>query len=74
MPDLTLIRTFLDPHHAALAERFAAFAVAEIASRPTPADDPAARKEARSLVPLLGRGDWFRPIREQDFRACCLVR
>ena len=74
MPDLALVRTFLEPSHADLARRFAAFAAAEIAGRPAPADDPAGRKEARALVPLLARGDWFRPIVEQDLRACCLVR
>src|SRR4051794_24788307 len=74
MPDLTLIRTFLERSHSDFAERFAAFAGAEIATRPAPADDPAGRREARALVPLLGRGDWFRPILEQDLRACCLAR
>jgi acyl-CoA dehydrogenase len=74
MPDLTLIRTFLGPSHADFAGRFAEFARAEIAPRAAPADDPAARKEARALVPLLGGGDWFRPILEQDLRACCLAR
>jgi acyl-CoA dehydrogenase len=74
MPDLALVRTFLDSSHADFAGRFAEFARAEIAPRPAPTDDPAGRKEARALVPLLGGGDWFRPIVAQDLRACCLVR
>jgi acyl-CoA dehydrogenase len=74
MPDLRLIRTFLGPRHAAFAERFAGFAAGEIAVRPAPADDAAARREARALVPLFGAGDWLRPILELDLRACCLVR
>ena len=74
MPDLRLIRTFLGPPHADFAERFARFALDEIAPRPAPADDAAARREARAFVPLLGRGGWLRPILELDLRACCLAR
>jgi acyl-CoA dehydrogenase len=74
MPDLTLIRTFLDSRHDEFARRFAAFASSEIDPRSAPSDDATGRKEARALVPLLGRGDWFRPILEQDLRSCCLVR
>jgi acyl-CoA dehydrogenase len=74
VPDLRLVRTFLGPRHAELARRFGAFAAEEIAARRTPADDAEARREARALVPLFGRGDWLRPILELDLRACCLVR
>jgi acyl-CoA dehydrogenase len=74
MPDLRLIRTFLDPRHAELARRFGGFAAAEIAGRPAPTDDAAARREARALVPLLGDGDWLRPMLELDLRSCCLMR
>lgn len=74
MPDTRLIRTFLEPHHAALAARAADFALREIAARPEPADDAAARREARAMLALLGHGGWFKPIFDLDLRSCCLMR
>jgi acyl-CoA dehydrogenase len=74
MTDPRLIRTFLESHHAALAERAGAFATNEVASRPSPADDTAARKEARALLGLLGAGGWLQPILDLDLRGCCLMR
>jgi acyl-CoA dehydrogenase len=74
MPDARLIRTFLESHHAPLAERARAFAMGEIAKRPEPADDAAARSEARALLGLLGTGDWLQPILDLDLRGCCLMR
>jgi acyl-CoA dehydrogenase len=46
----------------------------EIAPRPEPADDTAARKEARAILGLLGAGAWLQPILDLDLRACCLMR
>jgi acyl-CoA dehydrogenase len=74
MPDTRLIRTFLEPHHAPLAERAVGFAMAEIAARPEPADDAAARSEARAMLRLLGAGGWLQPILDLDLRGCCLMR
>ena len=74
MPDPRLIRAFLGPEHAALSDRASAFASAEIGRRDEPADDPAARKEARALLGLLAAGGWLRPIFDLDLRACCLIR
>jgi acyl-CoA dehydrogenase len=74
MPDTRLIRTFLEPHHTALAERVRGFAVGEIAERPEPADDAAGRREARALLGLLGAGGWLQPILDLDLRGCCLMR
>ncbi len=74
MPDTRAIRTFLEPHHGALAERAGAFARDEIAVRPEPADDATARREARAIVGLLGAGGWLQPILDLDLRACCLMR
>jgi acyl-CoA dehydrogenase len=73
MTDTRLIRAFLEPRHAALAARAGDLA-REIAGRAEPADDPAARKEARAIVSLLGEGDWLRPIFDLDLRGCCLMR
>jgi acyl-CoA dehydrogenase len=74
MPDTRLIRTFLEPEHIALAERAAAFARGEIGKRPEPADDAAARKEARALLGLFGSGGWLQPVFDLDARGCCLMR
>jgi acyl-CoA dehydrogenase len=74
MADTRLIRTFLEAHHTTLAERASGFAMREIAKRPEPADDAAARKEARALLELLGAGGWLQPIFDLDLRACCLMR
>jgi acyl-CoA dehydrogenase len=74
MPDPRLVRTFLEPRHLSLAERATAFAKDQIATRPEPADDGAARNEARDLLRLLGRGGWLKPIFDLDLRGCCLMR
>ena len=74
MPDTRPIRTFLDPPHLLLAERAGNFAMGEIAARPQPADDAAARIEARALLELLGAGGWLQPIFDLDLRGCCLMR
>lgn len=74
MPDTRLIRTFLESHHAPLAERAAELAMGRIAGRPQPSDDAAARSEARALLALLGAGGWLQPIFDLDLRGCCLMR
>jgi len=74
MLDTRLIRTFLEPRHTSLAERAGGFAMREIAARPQPADDAAARSEARALLGLLGGGGWLQPILDLDLRGCCLMR
>ncbi len=74
MPDTKLTRTFLEPHHAELAERARALAMGEIAKRPRPDDDTAARREARALLELFGAGGWLQPIFDLDLRGCCLMR
>src|SRR5512147_318115 len=74
MPDTREIRTFLDPSHLALERRATAFARETIATRPEPADDDAARRDARELLRLLGQGGWLKPIFDLDLRGCCLMR
>jgi acyl-CoA dehydrogenase len=73
IPDLRPIEAFLDPTHHALAAKVSAFASHTLAPRPEPADDDAARREARVLLAELGQGT-LDPIRAQDWRACCLAR
>ena len=74
MPDTRLIRTFLESHHAPLAERAGELAMGRIAGRPQPSDDAAARSEARALLALLGASGWLQPIFDLDLRGCCLMR
>jgi acyl-CoA dehydrogenase len=73
-PDPRPVRAFLETQHLALAGTFGAFAATEIAPRPEPADDAAARLEARELLTRLGGAGWFEAIRRQDWRGCCLAR
>jgi acyl-CoA dehydrogenase len=74
IPDVAPIRAFLDPAHLEFAARVGEFAAREIATLPAPADDAAARVQARQILSLLGKGGWLAPIGNQDLRACCLVR
>ena len=74
MPDVRTIRAFLEPDHLAQAERIGAFATRELATLPAPADDTAARAQARAILDGLGRAGWFAPIAEQQWRSCALVR
>ncbi|HEY7192234.1 MAG TPA: acyl-CoA dehydrogenase family protein [Gemmatimonadales bacterium] len=71
--DTTPVRAFLDEKHITLAARVSAFAT-RLAALPEPADDAAARQQARDLLGQLGAAGWFQPIRDQDWRACCIVR
>ena len=74
IPDLRPIHAFLDERHALLAGEASDFAAREVASRPEPRDDDAARRDARDLLARVGGAGWFEPIQNQDWRACCLVR
>ena len=73
-PDPAPVRAFLDPAHEAHAGAVGAFAERVLAARPEPADDAAARIEARALLELLGGGGWLAPIGARDWRGCCLAR
>ena len=83
MPDVAVVRPFLDDRHLALAGEVSAFAAERLASLPEPAGDAAARQAARSLLSLLGEAGWIGHAvpealggrwAEPDLRACCLVR
>jgi len=74
MPDLGAVRAFLEPHHMDIAHRVGDFATREIAPLPEPADDAAARAQARDILGRLGRAGWYAPIAEQHLRDCCLIR
>lgn len=73
VPDPGPIRTFLDERHVAFATEVGVFA-SRVAARPEPADDAAARTEARALLGLIGDAGLLDPIERRDWRACCLAR
>ncbi len=74
MTDVSTIRAFLDGRHLDLARRIGEFAGKSLASLPEPPDDGAARVQAREVLGLLGRAEWYAPILAQDLRALCLIR
>jgi alkylation response protein AidB-like acyl-CoA dehydrogenase len=73
MLDVDTVRAFLEDSHVAFAADVDAFARAELRPRAEPADDGAARIEAREILGLLGRG-WLAPIRDRDLRRIALAR
>src|SRR5213080_4987169 len=74
MVDTAPVRAFLDEKHVTLAERVSEFAARQLAPLPEPKDDAAARQQAREFLGKLGTAGWLQPIRDQDWRACCIVR
>jgi acyl-CoA dehydrogenase len=74
MVDTAPVRAFLDDKHVTLAESVSEFAARKLAPLPEPKDDAAGRQQARELLDKLGAAGWFQPIRDQDWRACCIVR
>ena len=72
--DLAPIRTFLDERHAEPARAISSFADTFLRARPEPADDDAARREARTLLTELGNAGAFAAIGAMDWRGCCLAR
>ena len=74
MIETASVRAFLDERHVTLAARVGEFADRLIAPLAEPRDDKAAREQARDFVAKLGAAGWFEPIRNQDWRACCVVR
>ena len=74
MSDTHTVRAFLEADHHPLGAGLAAFAARELAPRPHPETDEAARAEARALLELLGEEGAFAPIGSRDLRACCLSR
>jgi acyl-CoA dehydrogenase len=72
--DLSPIRAVLGAEHERQAGAVAGFAERELRSRPEPADDTAARREARALLAAMGKAGVFAPLGDLDWRACCLAR
>jgi len=73
-PDTRAIAAFLDERHHAFAAEAGAWADRTLRPRPEPADDDAARREAREILAALGAAGLLQPIARGDWRACCLAR
>ena len=80
--DLSTIDLFLDDYHVDLASDVMGFATQSIATLPHPADDDAARLQAREILGLMGESGWAKFAAptvsaagpDFDSRACCLIR
>lgn len=72
--DVRPIRAFLDPEHEPLLERVQVWTHATLPQRKPPETDHEGRQEARALLNSMGEHDILEPIRNQDYRGCCLVR
>jgi acyl-CoA dehydrogenase len=73
-PDTLPIGAFLASGHEAFAETIGAWCNRMLVARPEPANDTAARVEARALLSTIASAGWFRPIIVPDWRGCCLAR
>ena len=74
MLDPKAVRAFLDERHVDLAAKIADFVGRRIEPLPEPPDDDASREQAREIMADVGNAGWFDPIRDQDLRACALIR
>lgn len=74
MIELDPVEAFLTPAHRETAAKLDAYLQRVIEPLPAPSDDDEARVQAREILDLLGGGDWYRSILEQDYRALCVVR
>jgi acyl-CoA dehydrogenase len=70
----TAAAAFLEPTHVERAARILPWSLEHLLDRPEPADDAAARKDARALLELVGSAGWLNAIADQDLRAMCVTR
>lgn len=68
------ISVFLDASHVELASRLTNFCETQLACRPEPTSDDEARRDAKSLVRIMGEGGFYDAVGRSDLRALCLTR
>ncbi|MFV1988164.1 MAG: acyl-CoA dehydrogenase family protein [Gemmatimonadota bacterium] len=73
MIDLAPVRAFLEPRHHEMGRLALEFGARELVGH-HPASDDEARDLARRWCRALGERGMLAPVREQDFRACCVLR
>ena len=74
MSDTHTVRAFLEAEHHPWGAAMAAFAARDLVPRPEAESDDAGRKEARTLLKIMGEEGALVPIGTRDLRACCLAR
>jgi acyl-CoA dehydrogenase len=68
------ISAFLDAQHVQLASHLAPVCNSTLAHRPEALTDDEGRREARSLLAVMGEAGFYRSIGTGDLRALCLTR
>jgi alkylation response protein AidB-like acyl-CoA dehydrogenase len=68
------VNPLLDAGHIELASRIAHVCDTRLASRPEPPSDDDARREARTLLGMMGEIGLYDPVQSLDLRALCLIR
>lgn len=71
---MNAVAAFLEPSHQEMGRRLAGWSRSTLGSRPEPSSDDEARREAKVMLDLLGRGGWLEAIASRDLRGLCLVR
>ena len=74
MASVEPVAAFVDDSHIALAATIKRFCETELAARLEPCSDDEARREARVLLPVLGRAELYAPASTRDLRALVLAR
>jgi acyl-CoA dehydrogenase len=70
----TAAAAFFETRHVEHASQMLDWSVKHLLHRPEPADDAAARTEARELLTVLGRGGGFKAIAHHDLRTLSITR
>ena len=68
------VNPLLDPRHIELASRLTHVCDTRLANRPEPPSDDEARREARTLLGMMGELGLYDPVQSLDLRALCLIR
>jgi alkylation response protein AidB-like acyl-CoA dehydrogenase len=68
------VSALLEGSHVELASRLTGFCDSHLANWPEAASDEDARREARTLLGLMGDAGLYRPVGTGDLRALCLTR
>ena len=68
------VNPLLEARHIELASRLTHICDTRLANRPEPPSDDEARREARTLLGMMGELELYDPVQSLDLRALCLSR
>jgi acyl-CoA dehydrogenase len=68
------VAAFLEPGHHDWWQRVSTWSRTHLRARPEASSDDDARRDAKTILRMLGDAGWLGPIRTQDLRALCLTR